>query len=214
MGMAQVPDRSKQAATFGLRAVFAGIGRLLLLADRPEGSLSGTDTAPGGSADPRHRSASSRQARPRRGPAAQPNSRWRSLDKTGNVRLLSAEDLDEEFDDDEFYDGDLLAADEAVDDEVLDTELPDVELPEVAPPEEALPEEALAKEALHEEALPAEELPLASYDELSFASIRARLRNLDVSQLRILADYERRNAERPEVLGMLERRIEKLEAGG
>jgi hypothetical protein len=56
-------------------------------------------------------------------------------------------------------------------------------------------------------------LPLASYDDLSLASIRARLRGLDVSQLRILADYESKNAERPEVLGMFERRISKLEAG-
>jgi hypothetical protein len=56
-------------------------------------------------------------------------------------------------------------------------------------------------------------LPLANYDDLSLASIRARLRGLDVSQLRVLAAYESKNAERPEVLGMFERRIEKLEAG-
>ena len=56
-------------------------------------------------------------------------------------------------------------------------------------------------------------LPLAGYDSLTLASIRARLRGLTVSQLRTLADYEARNAERPEVLGMFERRIEKLEAG-
>jgi hypothetical protein len=55
-------------------------------------------------------------------------------------------------------------------------------------------------------------LPLPRYDDLPLASIRARLRGLSVSQLRILAEYEARNAERPEVLGMFERRIEKLEA--
>jgi hypothetical protein len=55
-------------------------------------------------------------------------------------------------------------------------------------------------------------LPLPRYEELSLASIRARLRSLDARELRVLADYERTNAERPEVLGMLERRIEKLEA--
>ena len=55
--------------------------------------------------------------------------------------------------------------------------------------------------------------PLAGYDSLTLASIRARLRGLTVSQLRTLAEYEARNAERPEVLGMFERRIEKLEAG-
>ena len=56
-------------------------------------------------------------------------------------------------------------------------------------------------------------LPLAGYDNLTLASIRARLRGLTVSQLRTLVEYEARNAERPEVLGMFERRIEKLEAG-
>jgi hypothetical protein len=201
MGMPQVPDRSKPAPTFGLRAVFAGIGRLLLLADRPESGLTGPSVAPG-PADPRRQSSGRRPARPGRG-AAQPTSRWRSLDKTGNVRLLSAEDLDEEFDDDDYLESEFLEEgllDQVVaDDEILEAELPDVELPE---PELPAADAALAAPAL----------PLAGYDELSLASIRARLRNLDVTQLRILADHERRNAERPEVLGMLERRIEKLGA--
>jgi hypothetical protein len=56
-------------------------------------------------------------------------------------------------------------------------------------------------------------LPLANYDSLSLASIRARLRGLDADQLKVLLDYEAVNAERPEVLGMFERRIEKLESG-
>jgi hypothetical protein len=204
MGMPQVPDRSKPAPTFGLRAVFAGIGRLLLLADRPESGLTGTGVAPG-PADPRHQSSGRRTVRPGRG-VAQPTSRWRSLDKTGNVRLLSAEDLDEEFDDDDFLENELLGdsvmGQVVTVDEILEAELPDVELPEKELP------------AAADAALAAPALPLAGYDELSLASIRARLRNLDVSQLRILADHERRNAERPEVLGMLERRIEKLGADG
>jgi hypothetical protein len=55
--------------------------------------------------------------------------------------------------------------------------------------------------------------PLANYDELSVASLRARLRNLDVAQVRQLADYERAHAARADVLIMFERRIAKLEAG-
>ena len=54
--------------------------------------------------------------------------------------------------------------------------------------------------------------PLPNYDELSVASLRARLRNLDVSQVRQLAEYERTHAARAEVLTMFERRIAKLEA--
>ena len=216
MGVSQIPDRPKPAPTFGLRAVFAGIGRLLLLADRPEASLVGTGAVPGGSADPQRRSPGQRPAPPGPGAAAQQTSRWRSLDKTGNVRLLSAEDLDDEFDDEEFLEnglleedllGQLAADDEVLDGEVLDGEVLDGEVLEVELPEVELPEGEPAGMA-------ALALPLANYDELSLASIRARLRNLDASQLRILADYERRNAERPEVLGMLERRIEKLGATG
>jgi len=143
----QVPDHVKRAPTLALRAVFAGIGRILMAADRPQAAT----------------------AKP--GTSAVPDSRWRSLDQTGNVRLLSVADADED-----------------------------------ATP--AAPVSNGLSPSAGPEASP---LPLARYDELSLASIRARLRSLDTAQLRVLADYERRNAERPDVLGMLERRIEKLE---
>ena len=58
----------------------------------------------------------------------------------------------------------------------------------------------------------ADPAPLPNYDELSVASLRARLRNLDVAQVRQLAEYERAHAARAEVLTMFERRIAKLEA--
>src|SRR6266702_3963550 len=54
--------------------------------------------------------------------------------------------------------------------------------------------------------------PLPNYDELSVASLRARLRNLDVAQVRQCAEYERAHAARAEVVTMFERRIAKLEA--
>ena len=54
--------------------------------------------------------------------------------------------------------------------------------------------------------------PLPNYDELSIASLRARLRNLDVGQVRQLAEYERAHAARADVIAMFERRIAKLEA--
>ena len=54
--------------------------------------------------------------------------------------------------------------------------------------------------------------PLPNYDELSIASLRARLRNLDVAQVRELAEYEKAHAARADVLTMFERRIAKLEA--
>jgi hypothetical protein len=52
-----------------------------------------------------------------------------------------------------------------------------------------------------------------NYDDLSLASLRARLRNLDSGQVRTLLDYEQAHAARPQVLVMFERRISKLETG-
>jgi hypothetical protein len=55
--------------------------------------------------------------------------------------------------------------------------------------------------------------PLPNYDELTIASLRARLRNLSIDQVREMAEYERAHAARPEVITMFERRVAKLEAG-
>ena len=57
------------------------------------------------------------------------------------------------------------------------------------------------------------EAPLPNYAELSVASLRARLRNLDIGQVRVLAEYEKAHAGRADVIAMFERRIAKLEAG-
>ena len=57
------------------------------------------------------------------------------------------------------------------------------------------------------------DLPVPHYDELSVASLRARMRGLDAAQLRILIDYESTHAERGTVLAMFERRLAKVEAG-
>jgi hypothetical protein len=71
--------------------------------------------------------------------------------------------------------------------------------PETAAPETAVPEATA-------------ELPLAGYDELSVASLRARLRNLSVDQLTQLIEYEKGHAARADVITMFERRIAKVEA--
>lgn len=243
MGMPHGPGQSKHAPTFGLRAVFAGIGRLLLLADRPEATLTETAAGPGRMPEQRHRSGAGRAARPGRVGPGQPDSRWRSLDKTGNVRLLSEEDLDDDLDGEELA-LEQAAAEQAAAEEAAAEEASAVEAAVVAAAVDELVEElsieapgpepvarvaAASAAAIRVDAVQAPAmgaggavlaaetpavLPLPNYDELSLASIRARLRGLDTSQLRLLADHERRNAERPEVLGMLERRIEKLGAGG
>ncbi len=54
--------------------------------------------------------------------------------------------------------------------------------------------------------------PLPNFDELTVPSLRARLRNLDIGQVRQMLQYEQGHAARPEVITMFERRIAKLEA--
>jgi hypothetical protein len=55
---------------------------------------------------------------------------------------------------------------------------------------------------------------VAGYDQLSVASLRARLRVLDVAQVQTLLDYEKAHQSRADVVTMFERRIAKLEQGG
>jgi hypothetical protein len=188
MSNPQITGRPRPGPTEALRAVFSGIGRIFMAADKGQ------------------RAPASQAA------AQQP--RWRSLDETGNVRLLTPEDLG---------DGNPEVRPEpppipAPPDVAASS--PDVAAspPDVAasPPGAAASAPGAAASPPGAAASPpdAENLPLASYDTLSLASIRARLRKLDVAQLRTLVDYEATHAERADVLGMLERRIEKLESGG
>ncbi len=116
----------------------------------------------------------------------------RDFDKTGNVRVL----------------GDA-------ENSVAPVGAPEpVAAAEPAAAEPAAAEPAAAEPAAAEPASsPADSgAPLPNYDELSVASLRARLRNLDAAQVGQLADYERAHAARADVLGMYERRIAKLEA--
>ncbi len=55
---------------------------------------------------------------------------------------------------------------------------------------------------------------MVGYDQLSVASLRARLRVLGLTQVRTLLDYEKANQNRADVVTMFERRIAKLEQDG
>jgi hypothetical protein len=298
MGIPELADRLKTAPAQVLRAVFSGIGRMVLEAERSEDRTTGrdrTEAAKPGSAAARaknspatakngpatakdrpatakdssatakdraasgktspaagtkgqvsgqgqnHRQQPSKRSRQRdASPAPAPSSRWRSLDTTGNVRLLSAEDLDDgsagaqelradpgiianppaadisatqtsvgHADAAEPAAADRLAAEPAAAEAPGDTAAPAAA--DLAAADPAAEPTADGRAAIDHDAAAA--LPMAGYDGLSLPSIRARLRNLDAVQLAVLAAYERTHAERPDVLGMLERRIEKLETG-
>lgn len=224
--------------------------------------------------------------RSRKSGTAPPPTRWRSLDQTGNVRLLSAEDLALEYPNPPAAtptpapasaptpapapavpetpasqspapDGTTSApAPDAADgvaspSENFEETTPEAEpvalaqqptasvihdeptltpAPEPAeraeraePPAREEPSATFAAEpaARDEPLVPVvpepvahDDLPVPGYDGLSLPSLRARLRNLDADQLRMLADYERSHAAREDVVTMFERRIEKLAAEG
>ena len=110
----------------------------------------------------------------------------KDFDKTGNVRLIS---------------DDAAAA------------------PSGTTTPSSAPEAVVAESEREDSAPPVPEplpvpvpVPVPNYDELSIASLRARLRSLDVAQVRQLAAYERAHAGRADVIAMFERRIVKLEA--
>jgi hypothetical protein len=128
--------------------------------------------------------------------AAKPPKRQssRNFDKTGNVRVLGDET-------------DTPATSAAPEPSAAPAE---PVAPVAAAPEPTAVAEPVA--AADPAAAAAAAAPLPNYDELSVASLRARLRNLDVAQVGQLAEYERAHAARADVLTMFERRIAKLEA--
>jgi len=185
MRVPQVSERIKEAPAQALRGVFAGIGQLLLITDklRNKAPAAGVPRARTPErSQPVADATVSEPAVPQE-KAAEPAPRTRDFDKTGNVRLLD--------------DAETSAA-------AVAAAAPDAAAAVAA----AAPEAGAAVGSEPGDSGP----PLPNYDELSFASLRARLRNLDVAQVRRLAEYERAHAARADVITMFERRIAKLEA--
>jgi hypothetical protein len=205
MGVPQVPDQVKKAPTLALRAFFAGIGKILLTADHPPVSSSGRPasppTAPSASpplaSGPRHAAPGRRSVRPTRG-ASRASHRWRSLDETGNVRVLASEEpagghgVVTADGTGTGVAGNTIAA------QVLTTPVATQPLTGNVPVGASL--------VIHE-------LPLPGFNTMSVAAIRARLRTLDVDQLQALLVHESKSAQRPDVMAMIERRIQKIESG-
>ncbi|SDG77187.1 hypothetical protein SAMN05216553_111157 [Lentzea fradiae] len=75
-------------------------------------------------------------------------------------------------------------------------------------------QEPLADDPWEEEERAIADVPefMPSYDELTIAQLRARLRNLGVEQLEALLRHEKAHDARPEFVGMLNRRIATVKA--
>jgi hypothetical protein len=195
MDIPQVGDQVRKAPTQAIRAVFAGIGKILLAADRPQ---------PGARpAGPKHAAPGGRAAQTAAETvalAATASQRWRSLDETGNVRLLSTEELTVGH-------GTVVAVTPVTLDGEGQARAGAAFMTPVA-------SQPLSGNVPVGAGFVVHALPLPGYDTLPAASIRARLRSLDVDQLQALLVHEHKNTGRPEIIAMIERRIQKLENGG
>jgi hypothetical protein len=111
-------------------------------------------------------------------------------------------------------------APETVDPETvaLQTVAPETVTPETVTPETVTAESSAAPEPsagpeTSAATEPSGALPLANYDELSVASLRARLRNLTNDDLTQLMAYEKAHQDRPEVIKMFQNRLVKMTTG-
>jgi hypothetical protein len=196
MRVPQVRERIKEAPAQALRGVFAGIGQLLLITDKlrnktpasqhvPRARAPEPSEKPAASAAPAATAASAAPAAP--------------TEAAPVATAPAAEGVTEARDLDKTGNVRLLTGKEAA----AGSTAPTIDAD--APAAEAAEADVPAADA-------GPSAPWPNYDELSIASLRARLRNLDVAQLRQLIEYESAHADRTDVIAMFERRIAKLQA--
>lgn len=182
MRIPPAPERLKEAPAQALRALFAGVGQVLLVTERVRRRALGPQGAP---ADPARDI-----VRPAPRPPAPPAPAKAAGDPVADISPPVPAPSPAE------------AAQEPAADITSS-------VPGPSPAEAAEnPVADIAPAAIRHE-----ELPLAGYSGLSIASLRARLRGLDASQVRTLLEYERAHENRENVTSMFERRLAKLEAG-
>lgn len=196
MRVPQVTERMKEAPAHALRAVFAGIGQVLLVADRIKNRASDGDGAPPAAA-PESPAAASATAAP--GTTASPAAPAAASAAAPPAAPATT----------------APAASTATSTAPAPTApaTASAKAPAAKPASRAATAKAPAASPAVPSGPAAGDLPLPGYDELSIPSLRARMRSLDPAQLRALADYESAHESRAAVLAMFERRITKVESG-
>jgi hypothetical protein len=208
MRVPPVSERMKEAPAHALRAVFAGIGQVLLVADRIKNRATDTNHAPSAAAPEPAAAASETAAAPADAAAAEAAPAAGTAPVTPDAATTTPATTTP-----------ASTAATAPPAAAPATATPATTAPATARPASATPATATptsatpAATAASAAASAAGDLPVPHYDELSVASLRARMRGLDAAQLRILIDYESTHAERGTVLAMFERRLAKVEAG-
>lgn len=181
MPIPQVNDRIKEAPAVMLRAVFAGVGQLLLAADKVRSRAAGTSW-PSDRTTPKGRA------------PAQP--RWHTLDDTRSETVPLTRERAHSHN----YSQQSSPVKPAVQDEPAAQDEPAV-----------VPDEPAVQAVSTVPAAPAAAAPpLSGYDDLSLPSLRARMRVFDAATLRALLAYEKAHAHRDDVITMFERRLAKI----
>jgi hypothetical protein len=217
MRVPQVNERVKEAPAQVLRAVFAGIGQLMSAADKI-----------------RNKPASGQAPAAPEPAAPEPAAPETAAPGTVSPEPVVAETATSESVPPEPVVAETAAMASVADEPVVpETAAPETVAPAPAAPEAAAPEPAAAavkpeapvtsgghvrllppdEVPASSAAPPAGDLPVPNYDDLSVASLRARLRNLSADQISQLIDYEKSHAGRADVITMFERRIAKLAEG-
>ena len=191
MPIPQVNDRIKEAPVVMLRAVFAGIGQLLLTADKVRTRAAEQVWTPDQPAGPA-------------GPGPSPS--WpATATKTAPATKATATTRTAPTDKATATAKPAPAAKATTEPAAKATAKP---APAPKPAARARPA-AAAKAAPAAKPAPTAP-PLPGYDDLSLPSLRARLRTLDATGIKAMLDYEKTHARRDEVISMLERRLAKI----
>jgi len=196
MRVPQVSERIKEAPAQALRGVFAGIGQLLLITDKLRNKPPASQQVPQARAPQPSETVSPTVPVPADPPAPAPAAAAAPAEAPAPA-APPAPAADRDFD--KTGNVRLLTSAEAT-------------AGDTPPAVRATVAEAAPVSPVSPVAPTAPGAPLPNYDELSVASLRARLRTMDVAQLRQLAEYESAHAGRPDVIAMFERRIAKLQA--
>jgi hypothetical protein len=215
MPIPQVNDRIKEAPVVVLRAVFAGIGQILLTADKVRARAAEQVWTP--------------DRAPARAPAGLPaDRRLPELLRNGTMRTEPAVADRPAMHEAPVSQGPVTAAAPAAKTPPAAKPTPVMKTPPAtkAPPaakpraakttpQTKAPRAAKTVPAPRAaEAEPATQAPpLPGYDDLSIASLRARLRVLDAATIQEMLAYEKAHARREPVIAMLERRLAKISAG-
>jgi hypothetical protein len=209
MPIPQVNDRIKEAPVVALRAVFAGIGQILLTADKVRARAAEQVWTP-------ERPAAPGQSRPwqspqeRRSdtpPAPATSAPPATATMTAPVAKAAASTPGVKIPPAAKAAKSAPAAKTRPAPEAKTTKTAKATKPVAAAKATTAP--AAKPETGPDVAAP----PLPGYDDLSLASLRARLRALDATTIQAMLVYEKAHAGREPVITMFERRLAKLAAG-